>query len=82
MDNQEIRDEIRKRSMDIPVPDSLHPDQIEKKLENTKQRRPSAAKRLRSSSKQADGSFPQDNAKPLPPNRPPESSRTHRQKSS
>lgn len=47
MDNQEIRDEIRKRSMDIPVPDSLHPDQIEKKLENTKQRRPSAAKRLR-----------------------------------
>lgn len=47
MDNQEIRDEIRRRSMDIPIPDSLHPDQIEKKLENTTQHRPSVAKKLR-----------------------------------
>ena len=37
MDNQEIRDAIRKKADDIPVPDSLQPDQIEKAIENRTQ---------------------------------------------
>lgn len=32
MNNQDIRDSIKKKTEDIPVPESLHPEQIEKKL--------------------------------------------------
>lgn len=37
MDNQEIRDAIRKKADDIPVPDSLQPDQIEKAVKTRTQ---------------------------------------------
>ena len=47
MDNQEIRDMIRKKANDIPVPDSLEPDQIEKKIGGVKQYRSFMTKRAR-----------------------------------
>lgn len=47
MDNQEIRDMIRRKANDIPVPDSLEPDQIEKKIEDAKQFKPFLTKRIR-----------------------------------
>ena len=47
MDNQEIRDVIQRKANDIPVPDSLKPDQIEKKIENTKQYSPFFTRRVR-----------------------------------
>lgn len=40
MDNQEIRDTLRKKAGDIPVPDSLQPDQIEEKVKNRTQNQP------------------------------------------
>ncbi len=47
MDNQEIQDMIRKKTNDIPVPASLEPDQIEKKIEDAEQYRPFFTKRIR-----------------------------------
>lgn len=48
MDNQEIRDTLRKKAADIPVPDTLQPDQIEEKLKNKTQNHPRFMVRRRS----------------------------------